>query len=94
MKKRLSITLDQNMSLNLEKIKTKALIIGTHESKSISKELKNLDTLSKGVLKKLINREELQGKLGQSLYIPSLLGTAADRVYLVERNLLCCPKIK
>ena len=83
MKKRLSITLDQSISASLENVKTKALIIGIHEGKSISQELKKLDTLSKGVLKKLINREELQGKVGQSLYIPSLQGAVAERVYLI-----------
>ena len=83
MKKRLSITLDQSMSASLENVKTKALIIGIHEGKSISQELKKLDTVSKGVLKKLINREELEGKVGQSLYIPSLLGAVAERVYLI-----------
>ena len=83
MKKRLSITLDQSMSVSLENVKTKALIIGIHEGKSISQELKKLDTVSKGVLKKLINREELEGKVGQSLYIPSLLGAVAERVYLI-----------
>ena len=83
MKKRLLITLDQSMSASLENVKTKALIIGIHEGKSISQELKKLDTLSKGVLKKLINREELQGKVGQSLYIPSLQGAVAERVYLI-----------
>jgi len=83
MKKRLSITLDQSMSASLENVKTKALIIGIHEGKSISQELKKLDTVSKGVLKKLINREELEGKVGQSLYIPSLLGVVAERVYLI-----------
>ena len=83
MKKRLSITLDQSMSASLENVKTKALIIGIHEGKSISQELKKLDAVSKGVLKKLINREELEGKVGQSLYIPSLLGAVAERVYLI-----------
>ncbi len=83
MKKRLSITLDQSMSASLENVKTKALIIGIHEGKSISQELKKLDVVSKGVLKKLINREELEGKVGQSLYIPSLLGAVAERVYLI-----------
>ena len=83
MKKRLSITLDQSMNARLENVKTKALIIGIHEGKSISQELKKLDTVSKGVLKKLINREELEGKVGQSLYIPSLLGAVAERVYLI-----------
>jgi len=83
MKKRLSITLDQSMSASLENVKTKALIIGIHEGKSISQELKKLDTVSKGVLKKLINREELEGKVGQSLYIPSLLGVVAEGVYLI-----------
>ena len=83
MKKRLLITLDQSTSASLENVKTKALIIGIHEGKSISQELKKLDTLSKGVLKKLINREELQGKVGQSLYIPSLQGAVAERVYLI-----------
>ena len=83
MKKRLSITLDQSMSASLENVKTKALIIRIHEGKSISQELKKIETLSKGVLKKLINREELQGKVGQSLYIPSLQGAVAERVYLI-----------
>ena len=83
MKKRLALSLNQEQSKNLENIKTKALITGGYEAKSISEELKKIDALSKGVLKKLTSREELQGKLGQSLYIASLEGTKAERVYIV-----------
>ena len=83
MKKRLALSLNQNQSKNLEKVKTMALILGNYEAKSVNESLKKLDTLSKGVLKKLITRNELQGKLGQSLYIASLEGTQAERVYMV-----------
>ncbi|MEO1955101.1 MAG: M17 family peptidase N-terminal domain-containing protein, partial [Gammaproteobacteria bacterium] len=83
MKKRLALSLNQNQSKNLEKVKTMALILGNYEAKSVNGSLKKLDTLSKGVLKKLIRRNELQGKLGQSLYIASLEGTQAERVYMV-----------
>ena len=83
MKKRLALSLNQEQSKNLENIKTKALITGGYEAKSVSEELKKIDALSKGVLKKLTSREELQGKLGQSLYIASLEGTKAERVYIV-----------
>ena len=83
MKKRLALSLNQNQSKNLEKVKTMALILGNYEAKSVNESLKKLDTLSKGVLKKLIKRNELQGKLGQSLYIASLEGAQAERVYMV-----------
>ncbi len=83
MKKRLSISLDQKQIANLEKVTTNVLILGTHESKSLSQELKKVDSSSKGILKKLVAREEIQGKIGQSLYIPSLDGVKAERVFIV-----------
>ena len=78
MKKRLALSLNQDQSKNLEKVKTMALITGFYEAKSVNEELKKLDSLSNGVLKKLISREELQGKVGQSLYIASLEGSKAE----------------
>ena len=83
MKKRLALSLNQDQSKSLEKIKTMALITGFYEAKSVSEELKKLDSLSNGVLKKLISREELQGKVGQNLYIASLEGSKAERVYVI-----------
>jgi leucyl aminopeptidase len=83
MKKRLSISLDQKQIANLEKVTTNVLILGTHESKSLSQQLKKVDSSSKGILKKLVAREEIQGKIGQSLYIPSLDGVKAERVFIV-----------
>jgi hypothetical protein len=52
MKKRLALSLNQDQSKSLEKIKTMALITGFYEAKSVSEELKKLDSLSNGVLKK------------------------------------------
>ena len=83
MKKRLALSLNQDQSKNLEKVKTMALITGFYEAKSVNEELKKLDSLSNGVLKKLISRKELQGKVGQSLYIASLEGSKAERVYVI-----------
>ena len=60
MKKRLSISLDQKQIANLEKVTTNVLILGTHESKSLSQQLKKVDSSSKGILKKLVAREEIQ----------------------------------
>ena len=39
MKKRLALSLNQEQSKNLENIKTKALITGGYEAKSVSEEL-------------------------------------------------------
>jgi len=83
MKKRLALSLNQDLLKSLEKIKTMALITGFYEAKSVNEELKKLDSLSNGVLKKLISREELQGKVGQNLYIASLEGSKAERVYVI-----------
>ena len=46
MKKRLALSLNQDQSKNLEKVKTMALITGFYEAKSVNEELKKLDSLS------------------------------------------------
>ena len=40
MKKRLALSLNQDQSKNLEKVKTMALITGFYEAKSVNEELK------------------------------------------------------
>ena len=44
MKKRLALSLNQDQSKSLEKIKTMALITGFYEAKSVNEELKRLDS--------------------------------------------------
>ncbi|MFL2747081.1 MAG: leucyl aminopeptidase [Gammaproteobacteria bacterium] len=83
MKKLINISLSEIKLNDLTKLKSETLIIGSYETKKISDITNIFDKKSKGVLKKLISREELSGSLGNILYLPNLEGTASEKVYFV-----------
>ena len=83
MKKRLSINLNQKMFDQITNIKTDSLILGVYEDSNISGHIKQLDVATGKALTKLKSLGELQGKLSQSSYLPTLSGIKAKRVYLV-----------
>ena len=82
MKKLINVSLSKIKLSDLSTIKTEAMIIGTYESKKLEGVSKHLDARSKGVIKKLMSRDELSGSLGNSVYLPSLNGLSAEKIYL------------
>ena len=82
MKKLINVSLSKIKLSELSAIKTEAMIIGTYESKKLEDVSKHLDARSKGVIKKLMSRDELSGSLGNSVYLPSLNGLSAEKIYL------------
>jgi len=82
MKKRLSINLNKKSTVELPKVSSGSLIVGVYEG-PFTEELKKIDEVSNGQLKKLRKLGELNGKLGQGNYLPALAGIRAQRTYLV-----------
>ena len=83
MKKILNLSVETSSQINFAKEKFDAVIIGNFEAKTLSKSLKELDSLSGGVIKKIIARKELTGKVGNKVYLPSLNGIKAEKVYFL-----------
>ena len=74
MKKLINISLSEIKISELTKLKSEALIVSFYESKKISDITDIFDKKSKGVIKKLISRNELSGSLGNKVYLPNLRG--------------------
>ena len=72
MKKLINISLSEIKISELTKLKSEALIVAFYESKKISDITDIFDKKSKGVIKKLISRNELSGSLGNKVYLPNL----------------------
>jgi leucyl aminopeptidase len=83
MKKLINISLSEIYLKDLTKSKNEALILGSYESNKLNNLTKIFDEKSKGVLKKLISREELSGSLGNKVYLPNLEGTNSEKVYFI-----------
>ena len=71
MKKLINISLSEIKISELTKLKSEALIVSFYESKKISDITDIFDKKSKGVIKKLISRNELSGSLGNKVYLPN-----------------------
>ena len=83
MKKRLALTLNQELSKNLIKTKGDALVVGVNEGRVLNAQAASIDTATQGAIKKLIKRGEFEGKVGQMSYIATNDGIAAERIFLV-----------
>ena len=83
MKKLINISLSETKISELTKLKSEALIVCFYESKKISDITDIFDKKSKGVIKKLISRDELSGSLGNKVYLPNLNGTNSEKVYFL-----------
>jgi len=83
MKKLINISLSEIKISELTKLKSEALIVSFYESKKISDITDIFDKKSKGVIKKLISRNELSGSLGNKVYLPNLNGTNSEKVYFL-----------
>jgi len=83
MKKRLALTLNQELSKNLIKTKGDALVVGVNEGRVLNAQAASIDTVTQGAIKKLMKRGEFEGKVGQMSYIATNDGIAAERIFLV-----------
>ncbi|MFL2706983.1 MAG: leucyl aminopeptidase [Gammaproteobacteria bacterium] len=83
MKKRLTLTLNQDLSKNLLKTKADVLVIGVNEGRSLNISAELVDKATNGSIKKLVKRGEFEAKIGQTSYIATNDGTSAERIYLV-----------
>ena len=83
MKKRLTLTLNQELSKNLVKTKAEALVVGVNEGRVLNSISASIDDATNGAIKKLIKRGEFEAKIGQSSYIATNDGIAAERIFLI-----------
>ncbi len=83
MKKRLTLTLAQELSKNLLKTKTDVLVVGVNEGKVLSADAEKVDKATNGSIKELIKRGEFEAKIGQTAYIATNDGSSADRIFLI-----------
>ena len=60
MKKRLTLTLNQELSKNLVKTKAEALVVGVNEGRVLNSISASIDDATNGAIKKLIKRGELR----------------------------------
>jgi leucyl aminopeptidase len=78
----------KSMKLNLkvtqtEKQQKTCLIIGVYEDGSLTPSAKDVDRATQGVIKKLIQQEVIQGKLGQIVPLFHLANSAFEQVIVV-----------
>ena len=59
MKKRLILTINQELSKNILKVKTDVLVVGVNEDKALNPLSQKIDNATNGIIKKLIKRKEL-----------------------------------
>jgi len=68
---------------NPEKQRTACLIIAVSQPRKLSRAGEMIDKVSDGYLSTIIRRGDMDGKLGQTLFLHHVPGTLADRVLLV-----------
>ena len=83
MKKRLTLSLNQELSKNLLKTKIDVLVVGVSEGRTLNSIAEKVDKATQGSIKKLIKRGEFESKVGQSAYIATNDGTSAERIFLI-----------
>ena len=83
MKKRLTLSLNQELSTNLLKTKIDVLVIGVSEGRILNSIAEKIDKATQGSIKKLIKRGEFESKVGQTAYIATNDGTSAERIFLI-----------
>lgn len=66
-----------------EKQRSACIVVGVFESRKLSVSAEVIDNASKHFLSAIIQRGDMDGKLGSTLLLHSVPGTAADRVLLV-----------
>ena len=83
MKKRLTLSLNQELSKKLLKTKIDVLVVGVSEGRTLNSAAEKVDKATQGSIKKLIKRGEFESKVGQTAYIATNDGTSAERIFLI-----------
>ena len=83
MKKLLNQSISSNKKLNFKKDKFQTLIMGVSEAKTLDGDLKIINEITNGTIKKLISREEITGKIGNSVYLPAINGINSEKSYFI-----------
>ena len=68
---------------NPAKQRTACAVVGIFESRRLTAAAQAIDTASRKHLSKILKRGDMNGKIGQSLLLHNVPGTAAERVLLV-----------
>ena len=75
MKKRLTLTLNPELSKNLVKTKTDCLVLGVNDGGALNTFASDIDKATNGIIGKLRKRGEFEAKVGQTAYIATNDGT-------------------
>lgn len=67
----------------LEKQRTDCLLLGIHENHQLTPPAQAIDRLSEGFISKILARGDIEGKVGDTLLLPYVPNSKADRVLLV-----------
>lgn len=70
-------------TLNLETVKSPCLVVGVNDKRKLTDSAKQIDTLSKGFISKLLRRGDISGDIGDSLILHDVPGLKSERVLLV-----------
>jgi len=68
---------------NITKSRSQCIMVGLYDDKSLTPSAEIIDAASKGYLKKVISRGDIEGKLGQTVMLHDVAGIGAPRVLLV-----------
>jgi len=68
---------------NIIKSRSQCIVVGVYDDKSLTPSAKAIDVASKGYLKKVIGRGDIEGKIGQSVMLLDVAGILSPRVLLV-----------
>ena len=67
----------------LHELNTDCLVVGVFDHRTLSAEAAHIDEVCGGALTRVLNRGDLDGKIGQSLLLAEVAGIKADRVMLL-----------
>ena len=84
MKKLLNQSISSNKKLNFKKDKFQTLIIGVSEAKTLDGDLKVINEVSNGTIKKLISREEIPEKLAIAFICLPSVGSMRKNLISLE----------
>lgn len=70
-------------STNPEKQRSDCVIVGVFENRKLTSAANAIDVAANGFLKTILRRGDLEGKIGSSLLLHNVPGTACERVLLV-----------
>jgi leucyl aminopeptidase len=68
---------------NITKSRSQCIVVGIYDDKNLTPSAKAIDVASKGYIKKVISRGDIEGKIGQSVMLLDVDGILSPRVLLV-----------